>query len=77
MSSKSSPFEDFGLTRSSDYGNINWHKSLEGILIIFFFKEKPYILWPSNLTSRNKSRWNIKGASRISLQGRSLKHNIQ
>ena len=40
VSSKSSPFEDFGLTRSSDYGNINWHKSLEGILIIFFFLKK-------------------------------------
>lgn len=47
------------------------------MFFIFFFKEKAYILWPSIVTSRNASRWNIKGASHISLQGRSLTHNIQ
>ena len=43
VSSKTSPFEDFSLTCSSDCGSVNWHKTLGGHFdhgFHFFFLKK-------------------------------------
>lgn len=71
MDTKMSSAEGYSLAFSAGSGSVSRHKPFGGHFgnVYSFLKDNSCILWLGSFTFRNVSKWTIKDASHIYLQG--------